>query len=427
VAFRPSVQTAQFLVSDKGKRWLANSADLATSPEAHLASITSLRQHLEPNEAAAIMEQVRSQSRAANRFDHASAMLFTDVGFQQSTHKTVAAHRARRFRGCALVADMGCGIGSDTIALAQVADHILALDRDAVNIVFARHNSSVYGLAGCTTFVQADVLRAPLMSLPAWFFFDPGRRTETGRRVFRPEDYEPSLSLLWELYGSADGLAIKVGPGINYQTLPWVDEVEVISLNGQVKEATLWCKNLATAGVRRRATLLPSGITLTDTGCSGECAVQAPGRYIFEPDPAVIRAGLVRNVGANLGLWQIDRRIAYLSGDSLCASLLVQAFEIEECLPFGVKTIRKILLERDVGVLEMKKRGIGVNPDDLRRQLKVRGIKSRTLVLTRVGDRPVAFLCKRIRTSKHGKPRQLPVLSQHIRRGGRDSNPGGSY
>lgn len=379
-----------------GNRWLANSADLASTPESHLANISFLRQHLEPDEAAAIMEQVLLRSRAANRFDRAAEMLFTDVGLQQSTHPAVAAHRARRFRDCALVGDMGCGIGGDTIALAQAVDHVLALDRDAVHLFFARHNASVYGLTGRASFAQADVLRAPLMSLRTWFFFDPGRRTETGRRIFRPEDYEPSLPVLWERYGSADGLAIKVGPGIQYEALHWVDEVEVISLNGQVKEATLWCKNLATPGVRRRATLLPSGITVTDSGFNGDCAVQAPGRYIFEPDPAVIRAGLVRNVGAVLGLWQIDKRIAYLSGDDLCASLLVQPFEVEESLRFGVKTLRRRLLERDVGVLEIKKRGVGVNPDALRRQLKLRGSKTSTLVLTRVGDRPVAFLCRRI-------------------------------
>jgi hypothetical protein len=387
-------------VSEEGKRWLTNSADLPTSPESHLASIIYLRQHLGPEEAAAILEQVELRARAANRFDRASAMLFTDIGLQQSTHPTVAAYRALRFQDYPLVCDMGCGIGSDTIALAQVAERILAFDRDAVHLGFARHNASVYGVAGRASFAQADVLRAPLSSLPTWFYFDPGRRTQTGRRIFQPEEYEPSLSLVRELYGSADALAIKVGPGIQYQTLRWVDEVEVISLNGEVKEATLWCGNLATGGVRRRATLLPAGITVTDRDCSGECPVQSPGRYIFEPDPAVIRAGLVQHVGTHLGLWQIDGRIAYLSGDSPCESLLVQPFEIEARFPFGVKTIRKELLDRDIGILEIKKRGVGLNPDDLRHQLKLRGSKSRTLVLTRLGDRPVAFLCKRIRRKK---------------------------
>ena len=175
----------------------------------------------------------------------------------------------------------------------------------------------------------------------------------------------------------------------------------VLGFNPKIAFAT-YCgpRNLATTGVRRRATLLPAGVTVADTDGTGECAVQAPGCYIFEPDAAVIRAGLVQNVGTLLGLWQIDRRIAYLSGDRLCVSPLVQPFEIEEFSPFGVKTIRKRVLERDIGVLEIKTRGMGVDPDSLRHQLKLRGSKSRTLILTRVGDRPVAFLCKRI----HRKP-----------------------
>jgi hypothetical protein len=190
-------------------------------------------------------------------------------------------------------------------------------------------------------------------------------------------------------------MAIKVGPGIAFGPLHWVDEVEVISLNGAVKEATLWCGDLATPGVNRRATLLPSGATLTDASAPDPCDIKSPGGYLFEPDGAVIRAGLVQQVAALLGLWQIDRRIAYLSGNESVNSPFVQEFEIEEWEPYSLKRIRRRLRELDVGVLEIKKRGLSIDPDVLRRRLKLAGSEKRTLILTRIGQKAFAFICRR--------------------------------
>jgi hypothetical protein len=229
---------------------------------------------------------------------------------------------------------------------------------------------------------------------------DPGRRTGTGRRIFKPADYDPPLAFLEQHLASAKGLAIKVAPGIPYATLSWVDEVEIVSLKGEVKEATLWCGDQATPGVRRRATLLPSGATITDnaTQTAERCSVKSAGRYLFEPDGAVIRAGLVQQVALTLDLWQLDARIAYLSADNPVASPLVQGFKIQEELAFNRKTLRRRLRELGVGVLEIKKRGVALDPDAFRRELKLKGIHSKTLIVTRIGDRPVAYLCQRTKT-----------------------------
>jgi hypothetical protein len=178
-----------------------------------------------------------------------------------------------------------------------------------------------------------------------------------------------------------------------------VDEVELVSLRGQVREAVLWRGDLATPGVSRRATLLPSGATVTDAGPAGDCPVKAAGRYLYEPDGAVIRAGLVQQVGAVLGLWRLDERIAYLSGDEPLASPWVQCFEVEETLPFGLKPLRRRLGQLGVGVLEIKKRGLALDPDAFRRRLKLSGSESKTLILTRLQDKPQAFICRRLANS----------------------------
>lgn len=400
MAYRPTKTAVRFLLSDEGHGWLEHSANLVGTPTSHLADLSRLRQYLAPDEAAAIMEQVQLRARAAPRFERAAQMLFTDAGLQQSTHPLVASHRAERFRHCTLVADLGCGLGSDTLALAQAVDHVIAVDRDPIRLKFARRNTFVYGLAERVTFTQADILALPFAPRNMHLFCDPGRRTGTGRRIFKPDDYEPALAFLEQHLAGAKGLAIKVAPGIPYATLSWVGEVEIVSLKGEVKEATLWCGDQATPGVRRRATLLPSGATITDnaTQTTEPCSVKPAGRYLFEPDGAVIRAGLVQQAAVTLGLWQLDGRIAYLSGDSPVVSPLVQGFKIQEQLTLNLKTLRRRLHELGVGVLEIKKRGVALDPDAFRRGLKLKGVQSKTLIVTRIGDRPVAFLCQRTKT-----------------------------
>lgn len=395
MTYRPGVEIVQFLLSGEGAAWLERAASLPGTPDSWLADLGYLRRSMSPDRAAAVLEQVHLRARAASRFERAGQMLFTDAGLQQSTHPLVAAHRAERFRGRSWVADLGCGLGGDTLALAQVAERVLALDRDPVRLLCAQHNARVHGVGERVIFVRADAL-APPFPLPGLAVFgDPGRRTTAGQRAFRGADYEPPLALLREKLRGAGGVALKVAPGIDYGTLPWADEVEVVSLRGQVRETTLWCGDLATPGVSRRATLLPSGATISDAQ-PGDCPIRAAGRYLYEPDRAVIRAGLVRQVGAMLGLWQLDARIAYLSGDEPLTSPFVQGFEVEEKLPFGLKSLRRRLRELDVGILEIKKRGLALDPDAFRRRLKLSGSESKTLILTRIQDKPLAFLCHRL-------------------------------
>lgn len=371
---------------------------LAGTPASHLRDLEHLRQHLSPERAAAVLEQVQLRARAASRFNRAELMLFTDIGLQQSTHPAVAAHHAERFRGYPMVTDLGCGLGGDTLALAGVVDHVVAIDRDPLRLLFARHNIRAHDLQHRVTIIQADILVPPLWMHRLPSFSDPGRRTMTGQRTFKPEDYDPPLPMLWKRMKGANGMAIKAAPGIPHNAFPWLDEVEIISLHGKVKEAMLWLGELATPGVHRRATILPAGVTATDAEPGDGCPVKPVGRFLYEPDAAVIRAGLVQQVATLLGLWQLDRRIAYLSGDGAVVSPFVQGFEVDEALPFSLKTIRQRLRELGVRILEIKMRGVALDPDVFRRQLKLRGNESRTLIVTRIGDRPVAYICRRKQT-----------------------------
>ena len=382
--------TARFLLSESGQQALIEAESLPPGPAHHLANLGRLRRTLTPEQAGAVLEQAALRRQGAAKFSRAGAMLFTATGVQQATGEAVARHRAARFAG-RMVADLTCGIGGDTLALAAVARRTLAADRDPARLLLARHNLGVYEVAA--QMVGMDLLHPAVRFDADWaIFVDPGRRSAGGARIFDPAAYEPPLAAIQAEYAGHDR-ALKVAPGIDYAALPGVDEVEIVSLSGEVKEAVLWCRGLATPGVRRRATLLPAGATLTDADAPDACPVQPPGPFLYEPDGAIVRAGLVRPLAARLGLWQLDPHIAYLSGNEAVASPFVRGFAIEEVHPFNLKLLTRRLAALRVGTVELKGRGVAWEPESLRPRLKLHGPATRTVIFTRLGADPWMFLC----------------------------------
>ncbi|WP_443678282.1 THUMP-like domain-containing protein, partial [Mycolicibacterium gadium] len=151
----------------------------------------------------------------------------------------------------------------------------------------------------------------------------------------------------------------------------------------------------ATPGVRRRACVLDRGEVVSDADAD-DCPTRPAGRWIVDPDGAIVRAGLVRQYAARHGLWQLDPEIAYLSGDHVPAG--VRGFEVLDELPLREKILRQALSQRDCGQLEILVRGVGVDPDALRRRLRPAGRTPLSLVITRIGtgagERSVVFLCR---------------------------------
>ena len=120
------------------------------------------------------------------------------------------------------------------------------------------------------------------------------------------------------------------------------------------------------------------------------------GAYLHEPDGAVIRARLIGDVARSLEAGMLDEHIAYLTSDAALTSPFVSSFRVREVLPSDVKALGKALRERDIGRLEIQKRGVDVDPAALRTRLKLRGSESATLFLTRIGPRRTAILADRI-------------------------------
>ncbi|MFJ8009264.1 class I SAM-dependent methyltransferase [Streptomyces fagopyri] len=363
-----------------------------TEPAQELAVATRLRRTHPAELVSAALGQARLRRRAAAKFgaEDAERMFFTPNGVEQSTRTTVAAHRAERLRalGVRSVADLCSGIGGDAIALARAGIRVLAVDRDPLTAAAARANADALGLSGLIEVREADVTEIDTAPYDA-VFVDPARRGgRAGGRIFDPEAYSPPLSWAVGAARKAAVAALKIAPGIPHETVPAEAEAEWISDGGDVKEAVLW---FGTEPGLVRATLLPGPRVLRGRGLP-DPSVRPVGRYLYEPDGAVIRAHLVAEAAAELDGGLLDETIAYITADSLRPTPYATAYEITDRLPFNVKKLRALLREREVGVLTVKKRGSAVEPEELRRKVKPQGPHAATVFLTRVAGAPTMLI-----------------------------------
>jgi SAM-dependent methyltransferase len=325
---------------------------------------------------------------------------------EQATRASVAAYRAGRFAdlGVRSVADLCCGVGGDAIALARAGISVLAVDRDPLTCAVARANATTLGLDGLIEVREADVTEVDTGSYDA-VFVDPARRRPGGAvrsrsvrgggratggsgRVFDPEAYSPPLSWAVGAARTAPRAALKIAPGIPHETIPADAGAEWISDHGHVKEAVLW---FGTEPGTVRATLLPGPRSLVGRGLP-DPEVRPVGRYLYEPDGAVIRAHLVAEVAQDVDGGLIDETIAYVTADDLRPTSYATAYEITDRLPFNVKRLKALLREREVGILTVKKRGSAVEPEELRRKVKPQGPNSATVFLTRVAGAPTMLV-----------------------------------
>ncbi|MFD8910105.1 methyltransferase domain-containing protein [Streptomyces sp. NPDC059575] len=362
-----------------------------TAPADELAVATRLRRTHPVELVSAALGQARLRQRAAAKFGAGDAerMFFTPNGVEQSTRTSVAAYRAERMRalGVTSVADLCCGIGGDAIALARAGIRVLAVDRDPLTAAVARANAEALGLDDLIEVREADVTEVDTAGYDA-VFVDPARRGGRGR-IFDPEAYSPPLSWAVTAARTAPRAALKIAPGIPHEAVPAEAEAEWISDAGDVKEAVLWFGTGAPGGVR--ATLLPGPRTLPGRGLP-DPAVRPVGRYLYEPDGAVIRAHLVAEVAEDLSGGLLDETIAYITADTLHPTPYATAYEITDQLPFNLKKLKALLRAREVGTLTVKKRGSAVEPEELRRKVKPQGPHSATVFLTRVAGAPTMLI-----------------------------------
>jgi SAM-dependent methyltransferase len=383
------LEAFRWLLTDDGRQLLDRAAEQAAGrPGDELAHQAALRRHASADRVAAALTQVELRQRATAKFGAlASRMWFTHDGLEQATRLSVARHRAGRLQAAstATLVDLGCGIGGDLVAAAEAGITAAGVDLDPVRVAVAEANLAALGLPGAVMVADATTLDTTPFDVA---FADPARRSGAGR-TFSPEGWTPSWSFVEQLL--ARDSCVKVAPGIPHDLVPDGVEAEWVSDHGEVKEAALWSGRLASA--RRRATVIGRGglATLTEEDDPG-AEVRPIGDYLYEPDGAVIRAGLVTAVAAGVDGGLVDTHIAYVTGDTAYRTPFARGYRVLEELPYREKQLKAALRERGVGVLTIKKRGVSVKPEDLRQRLGLRGEGTATIVLTRVAGHGTALL-----------------------------------
>lgn len=385
------IETLDWLQTPEGGRLLVHASQAWVDHPGDPVRVASVVRRLEPDaeKAAAATTQARLRERAVAKFgDAAPLMFFTPDALEQATRSRVADHRAARLAAAipdGSVIDLGCGIGGDLLAFARAGLVAAGIDQDPVRVAMARANLAALGLPGAVQVGDATTVD------PSGFgaaFADPARRGGRGR-VFDVDGWTPPWP--WVLDLLQRRALVKVAPGIGHDLVPPGVEAEWVSDGGEVKEAVLWSPDLSTTD--RRATVIGEGglATLTQEDDPG-AEVRVVGDYLYEPDGAVIRAGLVTAVAAGVGGGLLDPHIAYVTSDASFRTPFARGYRVLEHLPYREKHLRAALHQRGVGRLTIKKRGVQVVPEELRKRLSLKGDAEATLVMTRVAGQGTALL-----------------------------------
>lgn len=396
------VEGARWLVSRAARELLA--AAEAESAPGSLAAAERLRARTTPERAAGVLNQVTLRRRARAKVgDRAARLFWTSDGLEQATRAPVAARRARRFAddlaAGAVVADLGCGLGVDALALLEVGLEVLPVEADPVTAILAGANLGREVVLG-----DAVTAWPRLRGRSEAVFCDPARRTATGRS-WRVADLSPPWDFVVGLLDGTRPACVKLGPGVPHSLLPDGVEAEWVSDAGTVVECALWAGGDAVPGLRRAVV-------------DGRAFVGAPtppvtgplGEWVFEPDGAIIRAGLTDAAAARLGAHRLDPQVAYLTGPGPVDSPWVTSFRVCEVLPWDEKVLRGWVRAHGVGILEIKKRGVDLDPAVLRRRLRPSGKSAATLLCTPTSEGVrVLVVARAVRTPRRTGERVVPT------------------
>ncbi len=406
-----TLELVDFLLGQQAERELIKLADADLGDV--LGLVTWLRKRFLRTEAAALLDQAVLRRRAGRqpgaKFPQAERMLFVDEALEQASSRAVAVYRAGLLvaHGVGTVADLGCGIGADTIAMAEAGLRVVAVELDPVRARLAAFNVAALGLAArvqvlCADWTALD-LGGPLAVDAA--FVDPARRVAVGgdqsrRRVFSLHEMVPPLSAIRTLRAQVPDVLVKVAPGVDLDEVPADAAVTFIAEGIHLKEALLSFGTFRSA-VRRQAVVLPGPHVFVERAPWPRAHrrfdipdIRAVQDVFYEPNPAVLRAGLVRDLGRRLHAGQIDPEIAYLTADDAVPTPFARAWPVERDGPFNLKELNRWLREAGVGRVIVKKRGSPIDPDTFRRRLKTtRGGPEKTVFLTQAVGKPWMVLC----------------------------------
>jgi hypothetical protein len=386
----------RWLVSSDAAPWLEKASQAEDDPDSLLKTTVTLRRDLGTARTHLVIAQIQLRRRAKVKFSQAERMFFTRQLLEQATDEQIGAYKASRFPAQGVLVDLCCGIGGDLISLGRRTT-TQGVDSDEVATILAAANCQSCDLTTTSVLVD-DAARIPVEEFTSWHL-DPDRRPE-GHRTTKLALLEPDLPIMERLLSVSEQGAIKLASAtVVPEDWRARAELEWIGSRGECRQQVAWFGDLATSPGQRTATVLSNG-TVAACTVRGDANVQIPvaeqvGRYVFEPDAAVLAAGLSGQLAGDLGLQAIAEGIPYLTGDQPIDSPLLDGFEVSETMPFNIRRLRHHLRRLGVGRLEVKKRGVRLTPEHVVSELGLIGDRAATMLLLPLHKRVLAILCQR--------------------------------
>jgi hypothetical protein len=351
-----------------------------------------------------ILDDVHYRTRGRDKFPRASKMRFTRDGLAMATGKAVAEYRTWKIRrqlgDVRKALDTCAGIGGDTIAMA-LRWQVVAVEIDPEMIGILRHNIDVYNARDRVEVVQGDItdlvndegFKSRLDELDV-IFFDPSRRGEGGRTV-KTEEYIPQLSFIDELLKLCPNLCVKISPGTDLDRIRYDCDIEVISNRGEAKEVVLWFGKLKRDQEKKAvlATKLPEKMTM-ERATTGRIEVTQVRSYLFEPDPAYIKARLIDTLAQRYDLTQIHPKIAYLTGDERLITPVLKTYDVMRVTGTEPVEINAALRELGIGRVDFKARGVSVDMKGIHKRIRGEGRRRGLVVFTVVSNNDAAVICR---------------------------------
>jgi SAM-dependent methyltransferase len=387
-----------WLVSDAARQWLAEASEQLTAAAGQVSAalVSRLRKSLPALRAQLVLEQAALRLRARDKFTSAEQMFFTRQALEQATDERVAVEKAARFPGEAAVADLCCGIGGDLIALAE-RSQATGIDLSPSLAILAEANLATYGRYGSRALAERAE-SVDLAGYAAWHI-DPDRRPRAVRTT-KIDLGEPPLETLDQMLAINPAAAIKLAPAAEVQP-SWAarSEQQWLGSRGECRQLVAWFGALAHRPGRHSATVVDArGGPRTIVGSPATTFPVASriGRFLYEPHAAVLAARLVATLCADHAWEAVSAQTAYLTSDQRAQEPACASFEVQEVLPLDRKQLRAYFRERQIGRLEVKKRGVEVDPERLRKEVSAEGDESATLLICPIGGRVQAIVARRL-------------------------------
>ncbi len=282
---------------------------------------------------------------------------FAPEDLRWATPEIVAKYRAKRLSEQGrIIIEVGCGVGFQTLALAEKFEKVYAVEIDKDKIERAANNAKALGLKNIQ-FIQADALSDEVVKKvkdAEVIFCDPERLPSEEERTL--EKITPDLKRLVNLYSSiTQNIAIELPPQIKNISLG--GEREYLSLQGKLNRLTLYFGKLAKA--ERSAVILPSEAKLESKREESKVKLKKTlkwGKFLFEVDPAVVKAGLLSELGelTKTALFSESKLVYFTSKELVLSPFFSHSFRVLGGCQFKEAEIINLLKTHGAGKVTLR-------------------------------------------------------------------------